>query len=131
MTSYIRVPTRRLVRRRSGRRCEYCRRQEIVGYVRLHVDHIIAEQHGGETVPGNLAFCCGRCNWNKGPNIATIDPETGEFVRLFHPRLQRWEDHFAAENGRVVGLTPIGRGTARLFKMNHPRQVQERREIDA
>jgi 5-methylcytosine-specific restriction endonuclease McrA len=42
-----------------------------------HIDHIIAEQHGGATIADNLALACLHCHRPKGPNIASIDVETG------------------------------------------------------
>lgn len=39
----------------------------------FHIDHVIAEQHGGMSVAGNLALACYACNLPKGPNIAGID----------------------------------------------------------
>ena len=130
MTTYISTHTRRLVRRRSGRRCEYCGFREASRYVPLHVDHIIAEQHGGRTEPGNLAFCCGRCNRHKGPNIATLDPLSGELVGLFHPRREKWAEHLEWDGVYVRGITPVGRGTLRLLKMNEPVRLLEREAAD-
>ena len=42
----------------------------------------------------------------------------GQLVPLFHPRLQKWDEHFAVEGDRIVGLTPIGCGTVELLNMN-------------
>jgi hypothetical protein len=42
----------------------------------FEVDHIIAEQHGGRTVAGNLAWSCFADNHHKGPNLAGIDPKS-------------------------------------------------------
>ena len=80
------VALRDLVRNRAGNRCEYCLiRQDQDVFFTFPVDHIIALQHGGKTEADNLCPSCYRCNSHKGPNIASIDPETGELVRLFHP----------------------------------------------
>ena len=51
----------------------------------FQIDHVIAENHSGATAEQNLALACPHCRF-KGPNIAGVDPETGETVRLFHPR---------------------------------------------
>jgi hypothetical protein len=61
----------------------------------------------------------------KGPNLTGIDPQTGEVVRLFHPRRDLWFDHFAYEEQYVVGTTPVGRTTVSLLEINDP----ERRRI--
>ena len=126
MTSYIRAGTRRSVRLRSRGRCEYCGITEVDSDQELQVDHVIAEQHGGEHERDNLAFCCGDCNRAKGPNVATFDPRTGELVPLFHPRRQQWDDHSRREGARIFGLTGIGRGTVRLLKMNDALRIAER-----
>jgi hypothetical protein len=82
------------------------------------MDHIIARQHGGSTTLENLALACFHCNRFKGPNIAGLDPGSRELVRLFHPRLDLWADHFRFEHARLVGLTPIGRATIQVLAMN-------------
>jgi len=89
-------------------------------------DHIIAEQHGGQTTRDNLAFACWDCNRRKGPNISSVDPESGEVVRLFHPRLQKWSEHFRLDGLRIIPLTPIGRATVALLRFNSPERLSVR-----
>jgi hypothetical protein len=76
-------------------------------------------------------LCCLRCNLKKGPNIASTGPEAGSeyrIVALFHPRKQRWQEHFhLQEDGRIEGLSPEGRATARLLDFNAEERVQLRR----
>jgi 5-methylcytosine-specific restriction endonuclease McrA len=71
--------------------------------------HIIAEKHSGETVESNLALSCSICNKNKGSDIASIDPETDEVVRLYNPRKDSWENHFQlqTESGTIEPLTAM------------------------
>ena len=76
----------RQLRQLAGDRCEYCRLPTAYDPLPFQVDHIIAQQHGGETVIENLAWSCLHCNKHKGPNIAGIDPVSGQLVPLFHPR---------------------------------------------
>ncbi|HEV2293769.1 MAG TPA: HNH endonuclease signature motif containing protein [Tepidisphaeraceae bacterium] len=110
---------RELVRSRAGDRCEYCGiRQGDDPFFRFHVEHIIARQHGGQTVEWNLAFSCHHCNLHKGPNLTGLDPLTGLTEPLFHPRTQRWTDHFRIDGVVVVGVTPVGRTTVRVLAMN-------------
>lgn len=110
---------RSLVRRRAGDVCEYCRLPQIASpIVRFHVEHIIARQHGGTTGPDNLALACNYCNFHKGPNIAGLDPDTGQLVPLFHPRQHQWSEHFAWEGTIIVGRSPVGRATVQLLAMN-------------
>lgn len=74
-------------------------------------------------------MACSECNFAKGPNLVSIDPETDEQAAIFHPRSDDWGFHFKIEAGRIVGLTPIGRATARLLNMNAPRLVRLRQEL--
>jgi len=48
---------------------------------------------------------------------------------LFHPRHQRWTEHFAWDrrNINVRGITPPGRATVELLKLNSDWIVQARR----
>jgi hypothetical protein len=62
---------------RAQSRCEYCHLFSSDHPLPFHVDHIIARQHGGQTVLDNLALSCLHCNRHKGPNIAGIDSATG------------------------------------------------------
>ena len=61
---------------------------------------------------------CIFCNLYKGPNLASLDPETGALTRLFHPRHDRWEEHFRQDGALIVGFTAVGRTTCRLLEMN-------------
>ena len=92
-------------------------------------DHIIAEQHGGETTLANLALACVHCNRCKGANVSSMDPETRQLVPLFNPRNDRWDEHFRLDEFCIVPLTAIGRATARLLKLADPGREQARREL--
>ncbi len=109
---------RRQVRKRAGNRCEYCLLAEEHAFFSYEADHIIAEKHRGETTVENLALACFDCNRYKGSDIASIDIVTGEIVPLFNPRAQNWDDHFAVDGGRIIPLTPVGRVTEFLLKLN-------------
>lgn len=120
---------RELVRSRAADVCEYCRLpQAATPAIAFHVEHTIARQHGGGNDPHMLALACDRCNAYKGPNLSSIDPQTGDLVALYQPRQQTWSDHFTIRVGKIVGLTPTGRATVRLLNMNAPRRVELRRE---
>ena len=124
--------TRELVRQRAGQRCEYCHfSQSAVPYLVFHIDHIVAKQHLDEVLddPQSLAWACSECNYHKGPNLVSIDPQTKVQAELFNPRLDDWSEHFTVEREMIVGLTPAGRATARLLNMNAPRLVRLRREL--
>jgi hypothetical protein len=94
--------------------------------LRFHIEHIIPQQHGGPEDESNLALACPDCNLKKGPNLTGIEPDTGEIVRLFHPRRDKWDDHFAYDAERIVGKTPVGRTTAWLFAMNDSERLRVR-----
>lgn len=82
---------RQTVREWARFRCEYCRLSQREGApIRFHIEHIRPRQHGGDDALQNLALACSNCNWNKGPNLSAIDPQTDLTTRLFHPRLDRW-----------------------------------------
>jgi hypothetical protein len=59
-------------------------------------------------------------------DLASVDPATGEVVALFHPRRDRWADHFRLEGGTIEPLTPTGRVTARLLHFNDAARAEER-----
>jgi HNH endonuclease len=44
------------VRQRAGDRCEYCLIPQSEREFRFQIDHVIARQHRGATLPENLAL---------------------------------------------------------------------------
>ena len=125
--THVPADLRRLVAQRADRRCEYCRIPESVTFAPHEIDHIFAEKHGGTTELENLGLSCTLCNRCKGTDLSSIDPDTGEIVALFHPRRDRWSDHFGLEDGHIKPLTAVGRVTVRLLQLNRPERVEERR----
>lgn len=121
--------TRDLVRQRAGQRCEYCLLPEAFDALPFHIDHIIAQVHGGTNEVNNLCWACTQCNLHKGTNLASIDPDTKARVNLFNPRQDSWRDHFTIQDSRIAGLTTIGRATVRLLDMNGVPQFELRREL--
>ena len=110
---------REFVRQRAEGVCEYCHLPEIASVLPHQVDHIIGRQHRGADDEDNLCLSCIRCNLKKGPNIASLDPETRLVVALYHPRLQEWEQHFSiGTDATVRGLSAEGRTTVDLLDMN-------------
>ena len=121
---------RQRVRDRAGHRCEYCRlRQEHQPVCRFHIEHIIPRQHGGEDEEENLALARFHCNLHKGANLTGVDPDSGEIVVLFHPRRDRWRDHFGWHGLALVGLTAMGRTTIQVLKINAPRRLELRASV--
>ncbi len=79
----------------------------------------------------NLALACIHCNRHKGPNIAGVDYETGEVIRLFHPRRDEWEAHFRWAGAEIVPLSSIGRVTVGVLFMNDPEMIWLRSTLAA
>ena len=90
------------------------------------MEHIISEKHGGETTQGNLALACPPCNWAKGLDLGSIDPITQKLTPFFHPRLQRWSNHFWLEQASIVPLTAEGRVTVKILQFNSSDRISER-----
>ncbi len=121
-------PLRQWVRERAGRRGEYCRfRNEHLPLWPFHVDHVIAQQHGGSDEETNLAWSCHRCNLRKGTNLSARDPDSASVVLLFNPRLEPWDSNFELQQGRIAGRTAPARATAWLLQMNVEERVRLRR----
>ena len=95
----------------------------------FQIDHIIARKHHGGDELDNLALACFACNNRKGPNIAGVDQDTGALVRLFHPRRDAWEEHFAWNGPQLQGRTPVGRVTVDVLAINLPHRIQLRRML--
>ena len=83
----------------------------------------------GQTELGNLALSCIRCNRFKGPNVAGCDPESGTIVRLFHPRNDKWSEHFRWKGAELQALTPIGRVTIAVLQINEAAAVAVRKAL--
>lgn len=118
--------TRQKVRRRAGDRCEYCLITAEDALLPLQIEHITALKHGGSSELDNLALACHRCNLHKGPNLAGLDPDNGDLVRLYNPRAQVWQDHFRFQGARIQGTTEYGRTTVFVLNMNEESRVQLR-----
>lgn len=127
--THIPVAMRRAVAERAHHCCEYCGIVDDATLAPHEPDHIIGEQHGGSTDLDNLAYACFRCNRNKGPNIATRDPQTNIITPLFNPRADRWSEHFSLAGARIEPLTAIGRGTCLLLRFNDEQRLALRAEL--
>jgi hypothetical protein len=116
------------VARRAAHRCEYCRAPEAVFNFSFEVEHIIPTSRGGVDDPSNHCLACRACNLRKSDRLVCRDDTTQTDVPLFHPREQRWVDHFAVdlESGEIQGTTPTGRATVACLDLNHPLQLAAR-----
>lgn len=127
--SYIPELLRTQVIERALHSCEYCLIH--VDYTTLihEVDHVIATKHGGASTLDNLAYACAQCNRNKGSDIASVDPDTGEPQFLYNPRVQDWQGHFQLDGPLIVPLTAIGRASVRLLQVNQIDRLLLRKEL--
>jgi len=75
----------------------------------------LAASTAAPTTSTTSACAASADNQKKGPNIASIDPETGVMMPLYHPRRHSWLEHFEAVQARITGLTPEGRTTVQLM----------------
>ena len=87
------------IRARAQGRCEYCHLPEEADFAQYEIDHIIAEQHGGQTALENLAYACFDCNKHKGPNISPFAPSDSNCLNFklpieSSPQAQPLEDVF-------------------------------------
>ena len=116
------------VAERAGHRCEYCRAPEAVFNFPFEVEHIIPTGAGGADDHANLALSCRACNVCKSNHTQFPDPQSDQLVDLFHPRRQRWEDHFGVDQeGIIFGKTASGRATVARLQMNSEYQWTARR----
>ena len=118
--TYIPAKLKRAVIKRAQGRCEYCQCRADHARETFAAEHIIPISRGGKTVLENLALACSACNGHKYNHLNALDPSSDEMVPLFHPRRDRWQEHFDWNENftRIVGLTPTGRATVEALVMN-------------
>ncbi len=127
-TTYIPAALRRLVEERAKSCCEYCLLHVDDSYYAHHIDHVVAEKHGGQTDADNLALSCAECNLRKGTDLTSLT-SSGRLRALFKPRRQRWSAHFRLVNGTIESITPTGEVTARLLDFNNETRVEVRKTL--
>jgi len=121
MSDRIPASLSRLVRKRARDMCEYCGLPQASQEATFHVDHVRPTTALGTTTAENLALACVTCSLRKGARTEARDPRTRRLVPLFHPRQDRWSEHFRWTRGwRLVGQTPKGRATVVALGMNRP-----------
>jgi hypothetical protein len=101
----------------------HVRRRTDIG---CEVDHVVSEKHGGPTEAENLAYACFVCNHRKGSDIASILWRTGELVRSYNPRKDRWAEHLRLQQARIEPLSPIGEITCQMLRFKDEQSVLER-----
>jgi hypothetical protein len=126
VASDINEALRNEVAGRAQQRCEYCRIHQADTGFRHQVDHIVSRKHGGQSTVDNLAYACVLCNRSKGADVASINGESGEIVRLFHPRRDSWADHFRLDASLICARSQVGAVTIELLRFNAPERLVER-----
>jgi len=129
MTPYIAHELRERVAQEAQYRCGYCLTQSAAMGMPMEIDHLYPQSLGGSSQAENLWLACPQCNRNKGVHIDGPDPMSGRRVPLFNPRIQRWRDHFVwQQNGLyIAGISPSGRATVALLRMNNEWLLHGRR----
>lgn len=119
------------VAQRANYCCEYCLSQLRYSPDPFSIEHITPLSRGGLNRMDNLAFACQGCNSRKYTSTTAIDPISGEMVSLYHPRQERWNDHFAWNDDftRMLGLTPTGRATIESLQLNRDGVVNLRQVL--
>ena len=93
------------------------------------MDHIVSRKHRGSTSAGNLALAYLRCNVAKGTDIGALAGKPPQLQKLFHPRQDRWNDHFQLAGVRIIPLTVTGAATIRLLQLNASDRLLLRRTL--
>ncbi len=129
----ITAELRQRVAERAGGCCEYCRSQAKYAPQSFSAEHILARAKGGATTLDNLALACQGCNNHKYDKTEARDPASGELAPLYHPRRDRWDEHFAWSDdySLIIGLTPTGRATVDTLLLNRDGVVNLRRLLYA
>jgi hypothetical protein len=129
--SRIARDTRDSVARRAHHCCEYCRSQLRYSADPFSVEHIIPLSSGGDNGSANLALACQGCNGRKYTATSAVDPVSGEAGPLFHPRVDRWDEHFtwSADLAEIIGLSRVGRATIARLELNRAGVMNLRRVL--
>src|SRR5688572_23575285 len=129
------LDVRMIVQARARDACEYCLMPTRVAF---EVDHVIPVGHWREYLDGklhgrehygspepnhldNFAWSCSHCNGSKGERVAGRSHR--RLHPLFHPRQDRWEEHFFLRDDHlfIVGVTDVGRATESVLDFNSTR----------
>jgi 5-methylcytosine-specific restriction endonuclease McrA len=95
----------------------------------FHIDHISPRSGKGPSHADNLALACVTCSLKKAARTRVRDPQTKKVVPLFHPRHDRWSDHFRWTGSKLIGRTATGRATIFALGMNRPAIVAIRQTL--
>lgn len=93
------------------------------------MDHVVSRKQRGPTTAANLALACLHCNVTKGTDPGAMIGRPRRLARLFHPRQDRWSEHFRLTAARIVPLTDIGKATVQLLSLNTGDRLTLRRAL--
>lgn len=117
-----------LVYERARGCCEYCLTQRKFSPDPFSLEHILPKSRDGLTDEQNIALSCQGCNGHKFTAVEALDPLTLRNAPLYHPRRDRWSDHFRWSDDylRIVGTSPMGRATIERVRLNREEVVNLR-----
>ena len=111
---------------RAVNRCEYCKMHQALQGATFHVEHVIPRSAGGSDGVDNLAWACPSCNLYKADRTSIKLDGLSDTIPLFHPRMDRWTDHFEWDEYTIVSKTDVGNATIATLKLNHERRIRIR-----
>jgi len=131
MRKKVPASLRREVIERAKGFCEYCRSDSEFSDSPFDVEHIVPISQNGKTEFANLALSCHGCNLYKSRRTEGFDVISERLSILFNPRKDIWNEHFGwAKNYTIiVGLTPIGRVTVEVLKLNRKGLINRRKSL--
>jgi hypothetical protein len=111
--------------------CEYCLSRADFSPSPFAAEHILPRHAGGTNKLDNLALSCQACNNHKFTATEALDPGSGLIVPLFHPRRDKWSEHFSWSEDflTIIGQTPTGRATVNRLQTNRASVVNLRRVL--
>jgi hypothetical protein len=120
---------RNRLRTQAGDRCGYCHSHQQYVLGPLEIEHIVPQARGGSSDESNLWLACRLCNSYKATQIEGFDVMTGQIVKLYNPRTQRWSDHFRWNEigDQIIGFSACGRVTVNALQLNNILAVTVRR----
>ena len=108
----------RAIRQRADGKCEYCRIPQFAFPLPFQIDHIIAEQHGGQSVANNLVWRVRVATGIKALTLLDlIRSRAKSSVSFIRERISGAS--ISNSNGAlIVGKTSIGHVTVQVLSMN-------------
>ena len=110
---------------------EYCLCPLALSTSPFEIEHIVPISAGGTSEPYNLALSCSGCNPFKSERTRVTDTVIGREVRLYHPRQDRWGDHFvwSSDFMAIVGITDVGRAMIAALQLNRVGVQNQRKSL--